>query len=427
MDNYLDLFTNLESRESIFIWTVLLVAFLLGFFIALLLRAARIRRLKKELADAQRQKQEADTLLASAQTQLQERNAELQAESREKVELIERLEQLENEKKQHFNEIYQLNQQIEELQSTTRTYVTTIDDLNDQVIGLKTQNEQLREAQTEAEGSIQALSAAPAPTVDQGEYQALQSRLNRFEQSLQRLETENEQLRTDLKDIKATPAVRTVAEVPATEEKPKITTDKKVLHQKIIVDDREHDDLTHIEGIGPFLEKKLNSIGVFRFEDIAAWTPERVAEVTEQIEYFPGRIDKDQWVDQAAKLAANPPAPKVEPDSEPEPEPEPAPEGKKEVKSKKKKKGKNTPSNLKIIEGIGPKIEEILKNGGITDWSGLAAADPGRLRELLEEAGDQYRMHNPYTWPLQARLAAADRWDELKEYQSELKGGKEVE
>jgi hypothetical protein len=46
------------------------------------------------------------------------------------------------------------------------------------------------------------------------------------------------------------------------------------------------------------------------------------------------------------------------------------------------------------------------------------------LKEILEEAGGGFRMHNPYTWPLQARLAAAGRWDEFNQYQEELKGGR---
>ena len=80
---------------------------------------------------------------------------------------------------------------------------------------------------------------------------------------------------------------------------------------------------------------------------------------------------------------------------------------------------------MKIIEGIGPKIEKVLKDAGIEDWSMLAGTEPGRLKEILEEAGDRFRMHNPYTWPLQARLAAAGRWEEFKNYQDELKGGSE--
>ena len=80
--------------------------------------------------------------------------------------------------------------------------------------------------------------------------------------------------------------------------------------------------------------------------------------------------------------------------------------------------------DLKIIEGIGPKIEELLKAGGIETWVALSEAPVDRLKEILDAAGPRYQMHNPGTWPAQAKFAAAGDWEELKEYQDMLIGGK---
>jgi len=80
--------------------------------------------------------------------------------------------------------------------------------------------------------------------------------------------------------------------------------------------------------------------------------------------------------------------------------------------------------DLKKIEGIGPKIAEILTNGGIATYSELAAATPDQVREILLAAGNRYASHNPDTWPQQAALAADGNWDELKALQDELKGGR---
>ena len=80
------------------------------------------------------------------------------------------------------------------------------------------------------------------------------------------------------------------------------------------------------------------------------------------------------------------------------------------------------PDDLKRIEGIGPKISSILSDNGISTFAVLAAAKPERLQEILDEAG--IRLAHPATWPEQAGLAAAGKWDELETLQNNLKGGR---
>ncbi len=82
--------------------------------------------------------------------------------------------------------------------------------------------------------------------------------------------------------------------------------------------------------------------------------------------------------------------------------------------------------DLKTVEGIGPKIEEILYAAGINTFSALENAAVEKLQTILAEAGGRYKSHNPSTWPKQAGMAAAGKWDELKKWQDELDGGKEV-
>jgi predicted flap endonuclease-1-like 5' DNA nuclease len=80
--------------------------------------------------------------------------------------------------------------------------------------------------------------------------------------------------------------------------------------------------------------------------------------------------------------------------------------------------------DLKIVEGIGPKIEELLNNAAIKTFAGLAGTSVNRLKEILEAAGPRYQMHNPGTWPNQAALARDNKWNELKLLQDELNKGK---
>lgn len=82
--------------------------------------------------------------------------------------------------------------------------------------------------------------------------------------------------------------------------------------------------------------------------------------------------------------------------------------------------------DLKTVEGIGPKIEEILYAAGIHTFSALENTTVEKLKTTLAEAGGRYKSHNPSTWPKQAGMAAAGKWDELKKWQDELDGGKEV-
>ncbi len=81
------------------------------------------------------------------------------------------------------------------------------------------------------------------------------------------------------------------------------------------------------------------------------------------------------------------------------------------------------PDDLTKIEGIGPKIAEILGENGFKTFGQLSAAPVERLEEILSE--NSLGSHKPDTWPRQAEMAFKGEWDELKVWQDELDGGKE--
>ena len=62
-------------------------------------------------------------------------------------------------------------------------------------------------------------------------------------------------------------------------------------------------NLQEIKGIGPFIEEKLYALGIYRFEQIAKMTSEIEDEVNIAIEFFPGRVKRDEWVKQAKRLS----------------------------------------------------------------------------------------------------------------------------
>jgi len=79
--------------------------------------------------------------------------------------------------------------------------------------------------------------------------------------------------------------------------------------------------------------------------------------------------------------------------------------------------------DLTRIEGIGPKINELLNNAGINTFAELAAAEIKQIEKILEDAGPRFRIHDPGTWPQQSALARDGKWDELQELQDRLDGG----
>ena len=78
--------------------------------------------------------------------------------------------------------------------------------------------------------------------------------------------------------------------------------------------------------------------------------------------------------------------------------------------------------DLTKIEGIGPKLAEVLANAGISSYQALAKAK--NLEEIIDQAGSRFNTADPTSWPEQAKLAAAGDWDALQKLQDELVGGR---
>lgn len=87
--------------------------------------------------------------------------------------------------------------------------------------------------------------------------------------------------------------------------------------------------------------------------------------------------------------------------------------------------GKNIKLNdLKLIEGIGPKIENLFQNQEINTWLKLADLSVAQCREILMTGGPRYRLHDPASWPMQARMAAEGKWKDLARWQDDHKHGR---
>lgn len=81
------------------------------------------------------------------------------------------------------------------------------------------------------------------------------------------------------------------------------------------------------------------------------------------------------------------------------------------------------PNDLTVVEGIGPKINELFNNAGVITFAQLAKQTVPQMQKVLDDAGARYKLAKPGTWAQQAALAAENKWSELKALQDKLSGG----
>ncbi|HIO96940.1 MAG TPA: hypothetical protein EYG71_03335 [Leucothrix sp.] len=186
------------------------------------------------------------------------------------------------------------------------------------------------------------------------------------------------------------------------------------------------DDLKKIEGIGPRIEEILNKQGIYTFETLRKTDRDTLkkhlvtadkrfdANETESWPHQAGMAEKGQWEELKIYQEFI-----DEDDHEDEITP---------AVSLTTKRASPTPfasnitknDDLKKIEGIGPKIEALLQKNNISSFEQLKACRRESLIAILENAGPQYRMHEPKTWPEQAQMAFNGEWKKLTEFQDYL-------
>lgn len=81
-------------------------------------------------------------------------------------------------------------------------------------------------------------------------------------------------------------------------------------------------------------------------------------------------------------------------------------------------------NDLTVIEGIGPKIQELFNNNDVKTWAELANCSVEKCQSVLDSGGERFKIHKPGTWPKQSLLASEGKWQKLKDWQDELDGGK---
>ncbi|WP_047417240.1 hypothetical protein [Cellulophaga sp. Hel_I_12] len=81
-------------------------------------------------------------------------------------------------------------------------------------------------------------------------------------------------------------------------------------------------------------------------------------------------------------------------------------------------------NDLKVVEGIGPKIEAMFKDAGINTWQKLSDTKVSDCQKILDLGGNRYKIHDPSSWPMQAKMCYEGKWAQLQKWQVEHKSGK---
>jgi len=81
------------------------------------------------------------------------------------------------------------------------------------------------------------------------------------------------------------------------------------------------------------------------------------------------------------------------------------------------------PDDLTVIEGIGPKINELFNNAGFYTFAQVSKMSEAQMQKILDDAGPKFRLAKPGTWAAQAALCNDNKWTELKDWQDKLKHG----
>jgi predicted flap endonuclease-1-like 5' DNA nuclease len=436
--DFSNLFSNFTSTDSIALMILWVLAFLFGILLGSVLRGGTIRRLRKELETKQSELIASQGEVTRLTDELHLREADLRKTQFEVEEHKSKSSRLTDEKTKLYNEIYALGNEVETLRkaapvATDAALVadlnTTIDGLNNEISALQTRNqlleEELAQLRTATPMEIDLTQPETETTVDylaefQSMQNALRTRLETLENKLNRLEGENDELRTEVQALKTADAPLSMERAAiltapaASEAEPIWNLGSTETPRQILVesDTIQKDDLTRIDGIGPFLERQLNESGIYTYEQISRWDGSDIHQVTQQIRYFPGRIEREDWVGQANRLMEDTAQPRSLESYEEDTIP---------LSANAHYPADHT--DLTVIEGVGPRIEELLREAGINTWDELAEADLDRLSEILD--AQNLSFHNPATWTAQARLAAGGHWELLKEYQEQLRGGRD--
>jgi len=374
---------------------------------------------KVEAAIATEETQAQLSLLGETHRQLQTDYAAIKEELEEKVlPKLRATQSLLNQKEENYRQLAaKMEAQTTQIQSSS-SQLKNFGDVKATSQALYISNKNLTEKNTDLEKQYEKLNIKHKDLSAQ--FQLLREQFTLAESKLEKIETsektvtpEFEQLTQDYDLLKTEFATQQTA---YTSEKKRLKELESLLRS--INDSNSYGiiysptSLDIIEGIPPKVSTLLHKAGIKNWSDLAKTEIDQLNTILKKGGKRYEIYNPVNWAQQATLLAGG--QWKDFKDLEAE-----------LISQRKRKEKQIEYDDLKIIEGIGPKIEVLLNNANIYTWKKLSKTGIGELKRLLKAGGSVYEAHEPNTWPEQASLAANWSWTELEALQAELKAGKE--
>ncbi len=225
---------------------------------------------------------------------------------------------------------------------------------------------------------------------------------------------------------------------------------------------KREDDFTALEGIGPKINDLIHAEGVHTFRELSEMSPSDIRKILDKAGPNFQMAKPGSWPDQAHLASHNrwsalkalqyildggvypdisPSAAKGEVPGDVDNHDYVARVSELEKQLDKYQKGselnveqakavgfsvtyKEGRNDFTVIEGVGPKINDLIHDDGIHTFSELALTDVAHIQKILDKAGPAFTLAKPDTWPAQSNFAAGNQWEALKAWQDVLDGGK---
>ncbi len=345
MDQIMNLLTqNVSDKASatIEIMFMLTVSFMIGVFMVWAYHKIKMAMAKKKISklnadillqqeEFKRIKHEKDKINFSYKTLTEDNNKLMSDHKQLKKENDKLKEQLNLERQKPIMSAGQHKEEMKKLSTINERLEGEVRDLNKQVQRLKDDNDYMKSQEKRAkEGSSEEVNEIRHELHLEKQKNITELRELRREVQRNKVEKEKALRELDLALLNSQIVKEENERIKAERDRIKFESDKlradtyrvvKTEHKKLeekeeeferkkrlllesigIVAESEKEDLKQIRGIGPFIEKKLHQIGVYTIQQIANFTKDDIVRATELIKYFPGRIERDQWIFQAHEM-----------------------------------------------------------------------------------------------------------------------------
>ena len=307
------LFTELNTTDSITILAFLFGAWLLGLIFGRLSLSGKMKRLR-----AAYQKKEADYKMLNSnyenlQNTFKQRDNDFVKAKQQLRQIKLRNQEVEKEMSAYKDQYAEMHGKFNVMQTENEELQTQLESAATRI---STHSSDSGNIVTRSESEITDTSRITQFPVDgqqmmPGAYDA-DDRLAAIEDKLEQLEMENTNLRDELSRVKTPERIvasdgtlrtaTTTIRVGDRSSNARTALTAAIGTKIKKASAGEKDDLKKINGIGPFIEEKLNRLGIYTYEQISQLDTELVETVTDAIQFFPGRIDRDHWVEQAGSL-----------------------------------------------------------------------------------------------------------------------------